>query len=135
MHQIAQGTSKNNFLREEVNPAIYAGYPAVLKATYDETQNQTEISKKLYNSYLVKNKPAGKRYVETNYEKPEQQVYVMRYWLPHSLLVPFVLDSLSRRSTDDFLFQTISTLFERKLLTLSLFGGGPNPELYGLLLT
>ena len=132
MYQIPQSTRQNNFLREEVDPAIYSGYPTVLKATYDNTQNQTEISKKLYNSYLVKNKPAGKQYVETNYEIPEQRVYVMRYWLPHSLLVPFVLDFLSIRSTDDSLSHTVSTLFERKLLTISLFGGGPCPELYGL---
>ena len=132
MYQISQAIQQNNFLREVVDPAIYSGYPTVLKATYDKTQNQTEISRKLYNSYLVKNKPIGKQYVETNYETPEQQVYVMRYWLPHSLLIPFVLDSLSRRSTDDSLSHTVSTLFERKLLTISLFGGGPCPELYGL---
>ena len=132
MYQISQTTQQSNFLRDEVDPAIYSGYPTVLKVTYDKTQNQTEISEKLYNSYLVKNKPIGKRYVETNYEKPEQQVYVMRYFIPHSLLVPFVLDSLSRQTRNDFSSRINSELFKRKPLIASFFGGGPCPELYGL---
>lgn len=132
MYQISQTTQQSNFLRDEVDPIIYSGYPTVLEATYDKTQNQTQISKKLYNSYLVKNKPIGKRYVETNYEKPEQQVYVMRYFIPHSLLVPFILDSLSRQTTDDFFSHINSELLKRESLIASFLGGGPCPELYGL---
>lgn len=131
MYQISQVTQQNTFLRDEVNPAIYSGYPEVLKATYDKIQDQTEISQKLYNSYLVKNKPVEKQYVEINYEKSAQQVYVMRYYIPHSLLVPFVLDSLSKQAMCDF-FNINSELFKRESLITSFFGGGPCPELYGL---
>lgn len=133
MYQISQATQENNFLRDEVDPAIYSGYPTILKATYDNTQNQTEISRKLHRNYLVKDKPKGKQYVETDYiTVPVQNVYLMKYFFPHSLLVPFVLDSLSRRTTYNFSFHIISELLKRESLITSFFGGGPCPELYGL---
>ena len=135
MHQIPQATPKNDFLREDVYPTIYSTYPVLLKETYDETQNQTEISKELNRNYRVKNKPTGKQYVETDSHDitvQVQNVYLMKYFFPHSLLVPFVLDSLSRRITYHFPFHIISELFKRESLTTSFFGGGPCPEFYGL---
>ena len=133
MDQIFQSQTKNNILHKKVYPAIYSEYPQLLEKTYDSTQNQTEISKKLSSSYLVKEKPEGKRYVEIDYTTIQfQNVYVMRYFLPHSLLVPFVLDTLSTQGKNDLLFNTVSKFSMCKLLTASLFGGGPCPEYYGL---
>ena len=133
MYQTSQGTSQNNFFREVVSPAIYSKYPTLLKETYDNTQNQTEISKALYTNYQVKQKPEGKQYVEINYTRPQvQDVYLMRYFFSHSLLVPFVLDSLFRRETYDSFFHTTSALLQFDLLKTSFFGGGPCPEYCGL---
>lgn len=134
MNQILRTPTKNTFLYKNVYSAICSGYPKLLEKTYDNTQNQTEISKELYRSYRVKEKSQGKQYVEIDYSRVQiQRVYAMKYFLPHSLLVPFVLDSLSRSNNSDLSFYTTSELLKSKSLTISLFGGGPCPELYGLI--
>ena len=133
MNQILQTPIEDTILHKSVYPAICSGYPKILKRTYDNTQNQKEISRKLYRSYLVKGKPQGKQYVEIDYAGVQiQNVYVMKHFLPHSLLVPFALDSLSRSNKSDPFSYTTSELLKSKSLTISLFGGGPCPELYGL---
>ena len=133
MNQIFQTQTNNTILHKKVYPTIYSGYPQLLQKTYDNTQNQREISRKLYSSYRVKEKPQGKQYVEIDYAGVQiQNVYMMKYFFPYSLLVPFVLDRLSIRSKNDPFFNTVSKFSMCKSLTASLFGGGPCPEYYGL---
>ena len=150
-----------NHLRDEVYPAIYSGYSAVLGAIYSVYGEETDAGKHRYLRYLREGKaeeqegPAEKLWSE--YQKQDisvdysrrdyQEVYLLRYFFPYSLLVPTVLDSLQH--TDDYeediwaLFHWLNThrrvdhldyyYLDNRLLTASFFGCGPCPELYGLM--
>ena len=127
MNQILN--NKNKHFYDEVIPYIISGYPSLIEFCYDKMQNQKPIAEKLYESY----KPEGKQYVEIDYTDIQlQKVYLMRYFILHALLVPFVLDTLLTRNNDDLLYTTCLKLLRSNALNVSLFGGGPSPELYGL---
>ena len=97
--------------------------------------------KELWNEYQTSN-------ISPNYGRLDYQIaYLLRYFFPHSLIVPTILSSLSEK--DDF-FEELVELFYLKnghiyaddccyhhltnrLLTASFFGCGPCPELYGLM--
>ena len=121
--------AKNNNFRDEVIPNIISGYPSLIKKYYDKSQTQKSISQELGGSY----KPKEKQYVEIDYTSIQlQKVYLMRYYIPHAVLIPFVLDSLSRRNSGDLLHTAYLELLKSNALKVSFFGGGPSPELYGL---
>ncbi|MDE0317754.1 MAG: hypothetical protein OXM61_22985 [Candidatus Poribacteria bacterium] len=145
--------AQNNFLPAKVFPAIYSGYNDLLNGIYSEwgldsyaekltfLQTLQDSVKELWNEYQ-------KTEISPNYRRHDYQiVYLLRYFFPHSLVVPAILDSLWNR--DEF-SEKLSALFEwryfhvfrdecchhylnNRLLTTSFFGCGPCPELYGLM--
>ena len=122
--------AKNKYFYDEVIPYIISGYPSLIKKYYDKMQNQKSISAALWSSY----KPEEKQYVEIDYTNIQlQKVYLMKYFIPHAVLIPFVLDSLSRRNNGDLLHTASLELLRSNALNVSFFGGGPSPELYGLM--
>ena len=149
-----------DYLRDKVYPEIYSGYSAVLDAIYSARHLKTDTDKQDYLQYLQTHaQDLWKEYqsegherrmqgIPIDYAKREyQEVYLLRYFFPHSLLVPTVLDSLqhtdaceediwalfhwqnSHRYEDHF----YSNYVDNRLLTTSFFACGPCPELYGLM--
>ena len=120
--------SQNGF-RDEVYPAIYSGYPTILDAIYSAQSVATDEQKQGYLQQLQESavelwKTYRNSQVEVDYTNSHfQEVYLLRYFFPYSLLVPSVLH------------YHLEDLFHLKdeLLIASFFGCGPGPELYGLM--
>lgn len=120
---------QNNFLREEVFPAIYSEYTTLLSAICLANGVQTSEQKRDFLKKLQK--PATKlldEYQKQNfpldYSRIDyQNVYLLRYFLQYSLIVPSIL----HYHLEDLCH------FEDKLLTASFFGCGPGSEIYGLM--
>ncbi len=117
------------FLYNEVYPEIYKVYNEVLDKLYPEglnttqkkfyLQQQQESARRLHQKYL---KPK-KQHIEVDYNEHKiQEIYMLRYSIPHALQLPWVLDSL--REMDFYHLEND--------LTASFFGGGPCPEILGL---
>ena len=128
------------FLCDEVYPAIYSGYPDALKEIYLRNNIKTDIQKQ--RSYLQElqdtaralwSKYRSGEYVEVDYTTAPrvQEAYVLRYFFPHSLLVPSILDCLFSKDENEINYG-ISNLFGRESINVSIFGCGPCPELCGL---
>lgn len=116
-------------LKQEINPEIYKVYTEVLDKLYPENLNITqkyahlqylqEATRKLHQKYL---RPE-KQHIEVDYTDHQiQEVYMLRYAIPHALQLPWVLDSLHEAD-----FHRLENN-----LTASFFGGGPCPEILGL---
>ena len=120
---------QNNFLRDEVFPAIYSEYPTLLNAIYltngvqTSEQERTFLKKlqepatKLLDEYQKQNFSLD--YSRTDY----QSVYLLRYFFQYSLIVPSIL----HYHLEDL------CPFGDELLTASFFGCGPGSEIYGLM--
>lgn len=153
------------YQNDSLHQQVYSRYDKLLQSVYsanglstDEEQQsylqQLRVpARKLHQSYFVKGKPLGKQYVEVDYtDRRVQEAYLLRYFFPHALPVPSILDLLSRRdayasapeaifdriynSTSvkdayDYFFNAIRALFNTELLKASFFGAGPCPEHYG----
>ena len=129
-----------NHLLDEVYPAIYSGYPAVLDAIYlghgiraNRENRQSylhslrEPAEDLWHQFRQEGHEARQLDIPIDYSRSGyQEVYLLRYFFPHALLIPTVLDSLLQ--TDGF-FKNIPD----RLSTTSFLGGDPGPELYGLM--
>ena len=150
-----------DYLRDEIYPAIYSGYPAVLDGICSARGEKNDVGKQRYLQYLREGTaeeqegPAEKLWreyqrqdISVDYSRREyQEVYLLRYFFPYSLLVPSVLRALSQ--TEDFqeqvweLFDWLNVriyvddlyyhYLDNRLLTASFFASGPCPELYGLM--
>lgn len=116
-------------LTNKVYPKIYSVYPKLLEklSTKDKNtdhqylylQQKQELARKLHLKYL---KPEKNR-IEVDYTNPQiQEIYMLRYSLPHALQIPWVLESLRERNFHHL----------ENNLNVSLFGGGPCPEILGL---
>lgn len=116
-------------LYKEIFPEIYSVYPELLDKLYQENPNnipkhtilqqRRELARKLHQKYLQ----PEKQHVEVGYTDHQiQEVYTLRYSFPHALQIPWVLDYLREKNFHHL---------ENKL-TVSLFGGGPCPEILGL---
>lgn len=128
---------QNDFLRDEIYPGIYSGYNDLLNRIYSANGLSTKIEQQSYLQYLqvpakelhqsyynTQQKPQEKQFVEVDYTNSQfQEVYLLRYFFPHSLIVP----SIYHRHLKNFHH------IENELLTTSFFGSGPGPELYGLM--
>ncbi len=99
-----------NFLHDKVYPAIYSEYSRVLKAIYSVNKIKTDTQKQLYLQELQgparelwdSYRPEGSSYVEVDYTTSGfQEVYLLRYFFPHSLFVPSILDFLSRKDAHE----------------------------------
>ena len=116
-------------LYDEVYPKIYSVYHELLKNLYTEDlnteqkhfylQQKQELARELHQKYLI----PQKTHVEVDYTDSQiQEIYMLRYSLPHALQIPWVLESLRKRNFHHL----------KNNLTVSLFGGGPCPEILGL---
>lgn len=145
--------AENNYLHDRLYPAIYNGYSSLLEGIYSTWELNTDTEKQaclqklqdpvkeLWNGYQGSN-------ISPNYRRLDYQIaYMLRYFFPHSLIVPTILNSLWEK---DELFEELVELLEltnlhiyaddccyhhltNRLLTASFFGCGPCPELYGLM--
>lgn len=86
------------FLYNEVYPEIYKVYNEVLDKLYPEglnttqkkfyLQQQQESARRLHQKYL---KPK-KQHIEVDYNEHKiQEIYMLRYSIPHALQLPWVL--------------------------------------------
>ena len=120
--------SQNGF-RDEVYPEIYSGYPTILDAIYSAHSVETDREKRdclyrLQESAIELWETYRSSHVEADYTPPHfQEVYLLRYFFPYSLLVPSIL----YYHLEDFFH------LDDELLIASFFGCGPGPELYGLM--
>ena len=118
-----------NFLRNEVYPAIYSGYPSLLDGIYSRWRLDTGAERLSYLHSLQGPaielwKEFQKQDVSPDYSRSGyQDVYLLRYFFPHALPVPYILHD----HLEDFLH------LEDESLITSFFGYGPGPELYGLM--
>lgn len=86
-----------NGFRDEVYPAIYSGYPTVLNAIYSAHSVETDREKRdclhrLQESTIELWETYRNSHVEADYTPSHfQEVYLLRYFFPYSLLVPSVL--------------------------------------------
>lgn len=122
--------AKNNFLRDEVFPAICSEYPTLLNTIYLINDTQTIEQKR--NLLKKLQEPAAKLLYKyrkepdfpLDYSNPDYQtVYLLRYFFQYSLIVPSIL----HYHLKDFCH------FEDELLTASFFGCGPGSEIYGFM--
>ncbi len=123
---------KANLERKLVNLNSPA-YQTILEAIYSENNARTDEQKR---ECLEKLKEASIS-LGGEYQRPEispdysrldyQEAYLLRYFLPYSQPVPYLLNYLKLKKNS--LYQ----LPENGALTTSFFGCGPGPELYGLM--
>ena len=122
-----------NKLEKELKLSGPSPYRALLDAIYATRRIKTDEQKqKLLNNLLIASQELGREYQQQNvspdYSKPYyQEAYLLRYFLPYSQPVPYLLNHLILQK--NFPYQ----LPEDGTLTASFFGCGPGPELYGLM--
>lgn len=118
---------QDDFLRDDVYPAIYSEYRSLLNGIYLERGLYTDMQKQLYLQSLQD--PARKLWneyqkqdISPDYSKHDyQEAYLMRYLFPYSLIVPTILHHLK------------NLLHFKDELTASFFGCGPGSEIYGFM--
>ena len=119
--------SRNDFLSNDLYPAIYSEYRSLLdgiysvRRLYTETQKQCYLqdrqdsARKLWSEYQT-------QHISPDYSKHDyQEVYLMRYLFPYSLIVPTLLHHLKNLCH-----------FKNELFA-SFFGCGPGSEIHGLM--
>ena len=140
--------AQNNFLHDKLYPTIYNGYPQLLNGIYAAWELRTDVEKQeCLQKLQVPAKELWSEYqrseIAPNYRKLDHQIaYLLRYFFPHSLVVPTILYSLSQK--DEF-FDEYVELFEmtnghlsadrccyehlnNRLLTASFFGSKSSPS-------
>ena len=106
-------------------------YQTILEAIYLENSAKTdtqkrECLKKLKEASILLGREYQQQEISPDYSRQDyQEAYLLRYFLPYSQLVPYLLNYLKLKKN----FQ----LPEDGTLTASFFGCGPGPELYGLM--
>ena len=122
-----------NKLEKELKLSGSSAYRTLLDAIYAARCIKTDEQKQtLLNKLLTTSQELGREYQQQNvspdYSKPYyQEAYLLRYFLPYSQPVPYLLNHLILQK--NFPYQ----LPEDGTLTASFFGCGPGPELYGLM--
>ena len=127
---------KANLERKLVNLNSPA-YQTILEAIYLKNSAKTDEQKRKCLEKLKETSISlGREYQPREYQRQEispdysrrdyQEAYLLRYFLPYSQPVPYLLNHLMLQK--DFPYQ----LPEDGTLTASFFGCGPGPELYGL---
>lgn len=119
--------SQNDFLHNDLYPAIYSEYRSLLDGIYSTRGLHTDTQKQLYLQNLQDT--ARKLWCEyqrqdisPNYSRHDyQEVYLMRYLFPHSLIVPTLLHHLK------------NLCHFKEELVASFFGCGPGSEIYGFM--
>ena len=119
--------SENDFLYNDLYPAIYSEYRSLLDGIYSTRGLHTNTQKQSYLQYLQE--PARKlrseylsKDISPDYSRQDyQEVYLMRYFFPYSLIVPTLLHQLKN------LWHFKDELFA------SFFGCGPGSEIYGFM--
>ena len=119
--------SQNDFLHNDLYPAIHSEYRSLLDGIYSTRGLHTDTQKQLYLQNLQDT--ARKLWCEyqrqdisPNYSRHDyQEVYLMRYLFPYSLIVPTLLHYLK------------NLCHFKKELVASFFGCGPGSEIYGFM--
>ena len=119
--------SRNDFLCNDLYPAIYSEYRSLLDGIYSVRRLYTEAQKQCY--LQDRQDPARKlwseyqkQHISPDYSKHDyQEVYLMRYLFPYSLIVPTLLHHLKNLCH-----------FKNELFA-SFFGCGPGSEIHGLM--
>lgn len=120
--------SQNDFLRNDLYPAIYSEYRSLLDGIYSTRNLYTDTQKQLYLQYLQNSaRKLWSEYqsqdISPNYSRHDyQEVYLMRYLFPYSLIIPTLLHHLKNLCH-----------FKAELLIASFFGCGPGSEIYGFM--
>ncbi|MCY3744203.1 MAG: hypothetical protein OXH00_24590 [Candidatus Poribacteria bacterium] len=120
-------------LEKELKLSGSSAYRILLDAIYAAGRIKTDEQKQtLLNNLLKASEELSREYQQHNvspdYSKPYyQEAYLLRYFLPYSQPVPYLLNHLILQK--NFPYQ----LPEDGTLTASFFGCGPGPELYGLM--
>lgn len=110
-----------------------SAYQTILEAIYLENSAKTdtqkrECLKKLKEASILLGREYQQQEISPDYSRQDyQEAYLLRYFLPYSQPVPYLLNYLKLKK--NFLYQ----LPEDGTLTASFFGCGPGPELYGLM--
>ena len=110
-----------------------SAYQTILEAIYLENSVKTDKQKrecleKLKGTSMLLGREYQQQEISPDYSKRDyQEAYLLRYFLPYSQPVPYLLNYLKLKK--NFLYQ----LPEDGTLTASFFGCGPGPELYGLM--
>ena len=123
---------KANLERQLVNLNRPA-YQTILEAIYSENSARTDKQKqecleKLKKTSTLLGREYQQKEISPDYSRRDyQEAYLLRYFLPYSQPVPYLLNYLKLKK--NFLYQ----LPEDGALTASFFGCGPGPELYGLM--
>ena len=120
--------SQNDFLHNDLYPAIYSEYRSLLDGIYATRGLQTDAQKQRYLQDLQT--PAKKlwseyqkQHISPDYSRHDyQEAYLMRYLFPYSLIVPTLVDHLRNLCH-----------FKAELLIASFFGCGPGSEIYGFM--
>lgn len=110
-----------------------SAYQTILEAIYLENSARTDDQKrrcleKLREASISLGKEYQQQEISPDYSKQDyQEAYLLRYFLPYSQPVPYLLNHLILKK--DFSYQ----LPDNGLLTASFFGCGPGPEIFGLM--
>ena len=110
-----------------------SAYQTILEAIYLENSAKTDKQKrecleKLKETSILLGREYQQQEISPDYSRRDyQEAYLLRYFLPYSQPVPYLLNYLKLKK--NFLYQ----LPEDGTLTASFFGCGPGPELYGLM--
>lgn len=118
--------------RKELKPSSSSAYRTLLDAIYAARRIKTDEQKQTFLNDLLKTSEElsgeyQQQSVSPDYSRQDyQEAYLLRYFLPYSQPVPYLLNHLILQK--DFPYQ----LPEDGTLTASFFGCGPGPELYGL---
>ena len=133
-HQHNEGLSSQLEQERQHNANFdFSAYSGLLDAIYTTKCVQTEAQKRECLWELQKvSKQLGAEYqqseISPDYSKSDyQEAYLLRYFLPYSQPVPYLLNHLILKK--NFPCQ----LPENQTLTASFFGCGPGPELFGLM--
>ena len=123
---------KANLERKLVNLNSPA-YQTIIEAVYSENNAKTDEQKracleKLKETSILLGGEYQRSEISPDYSRLDyQEAYLLRYFLPYSQPVPYLLNYLKLKKNS--LYQ----LPENRALTASFFGCGPGPELYGLM--
>ena len=123
---------KANLERKLVNLNSPA-YQTIIEAIYSENNAKTDEQKrecleKLKEISISLGEEYQRSEISPDYSRLDyQEAYLLRYFLPYSQPVPYLLNYLKLKKNS--LYQ----LPENGALTASFFGCGPGPELYGLM--
>ena len=118
----------NDFFLDDVYSTTYSEYHSLLEGIHSARGLFTNTQKQLY----LQNLQDSARKLWSEYQRPDisldysrhdyQEVYLMRYFFPYSLIVPTLLYHLKNLCH-----------FKDELLWASFFGCGPGSEIYGFM--